>query len=139
MRLRHTLTASLLVASVALVGCSSDGGDGAAPEDPTTTAAPDDGVTTTAAQGGGGGTTVDIVDFTFDPGSLDVAVGDTVTFTNSDSAAHTATAEDGAAAAFDTGDIAGGATAEVTFDTAGDHAYVCSIHEYMTGTITVAE
>lgn len=140
MRLRHALIASLLVASVALVGCSSNGSDGAAKEDPTTTAAPDGGATTTAAEGGGGGAeTVDIVDFAFDPDSLEVKVGDTVTFTNSDSATHTATAEDDAPEAFNTDDIEGGAEAEVTFDTAGDYAYICSIHDYMTGTVTVSE
>ena len=36
--------------------------------------------------------TVSIVDFSFEPGQLTIAIGDTVTWTNDDGAAHTATA-----------------------------------------------
>lgn len=78
---------------------------------------------------------VTIAGSAFDPAGLTVNVGDTVTWTNNDGFAHTATADGGA---FDTGNIAGGASDSVTFDTAGTFAYHCSIHASMTGTITVA-
>jgi plastocyanin len=77
---------------------------------------------------------VTIEGFAFDPAGLTIDVGDTVTWTNGDQVAHTATANGGA---FDTGTIAGGAADSVTFDTAGTFAYHCTIHATMTGTITV--
>jgi plastocyanin len=76
---------------------------------------------------------VTIACFAFDPASVTVQVGDSVTWTNQDSTAHTATA----AGAFDTGNIASGASATVTFDTAGTFAYACSIHPTMTATVVV--
>jgi plastocyanin len=76
---------------------------------------------------------VTIAGFAFDPASVTIQVGDSVTWTNQDSTAHTATA----AGAFDTGNIASGASATVTSDTAGTFAYVCSIHPTMTGTVVV--
>jgi plastocyanin len=77
---------------------------------------------------------VTIAGFAFDPATVTVNVGDSVTWTNQDSTAHTATAGDGS---FDTGSIGAGQTATVTFDSAGTFAYVCSIHPQMAGTVTV--
>jgi plastocyanin len=79
--------------------------------------------------------TVDIVEFAFDPSTLEVASGDSVVFTNGDGFAHTAQADDGS---FDTGEIAAGASADaVTFEEPGAFRFFCGIHNYMTGTITV--
>jgi plastocyanin len=72
--------------------------------------------------------------FAFSPGSITVKVGDSVTWTNSDSASHTATADD---ASFDTGTIGNGSSKSVTFSTAGTFAYHCSIHAQMHGTVVV--
>jgi plastocyanin len=77
---------------------------------------------------------VAISGFSFSPRTIAVAVGDSVTWTNSDAQAHTATADDGS---FDTGTIGNGASQTVTFATAGTFAYHCSIHEAMTATVTV--
>lgn len=77
---------------------------------------------------------VSIAGFAFGPGSVSIEVGDTVTWTNDDNAPHTATA----AGDFDTGTIAVGESASVTFDTAGTYDYVCSIHPTMSGTVIVA-
>ena len=79
-------------------------------------------------------TPVTISGFAFGPSSVTVTAGDTVTWTNQDGEAHTATAGDGS---FDTGNIAGGATSTVTFSTAGTFAYACTIHPAMTGTVVV--
>jgi len=76
---------------------------------------------------------VTIAGFAFDPTTITVQVGDTVTWTNQDSTAHTATA----AGAFDTGNIANGASKSITFATAGTFAYHCTIHPTMTGTVVV--
>jgi plastocyanin len=71
----------------------------------------------------------------YSPASVTVSVGDTVTWTNSDAMAHTATADD---ASWDTGNIGGsGGTGAVTFATAGTFPYHCDIHPQMTGTVTV--
>ncbi|HEX5825312.1 MAG TPA: cupredoxin family copper-binding protein [Candidatus Limnocylindrales bacterium] len=77
---------------------------------------------------------VDIAGFAFSPGSVTVAVGDTVTWSNADVQSHTATADD---ASFDTGTIAGGTSKSVSFATAGTFAYHCKIHPSMTATIVV--
>ena len=77
---------------------------------------------------------VTISGFAFGPSSVTVTAGDTVTWTNQDGVAHTATAGD---VSFDPGNIAGGATATVTFSTAGTFAYACKIHPAMTGTVVV--
>lgn len=78
--------------------------------------------------------TVDIVGFSYAPGSLTVTAGDTVTWTNADAQSHTATADGGA---FDTGTIAGGASGSVTVSTAGTFTYHCTIHPTMTATLVV--
>ena len=77
---------------------------------------------------------VSISGFSYSPASVTVAVGDTVTWTNADAEAHTATADD---ASWDTGSIANGASGTVTFSTAGSFPYHCTIHPQMTGTVTV--
>lgn len=78
---------------------------------------------------------VSIVGFAFQPGSLEVAAGTTVTWTNDDPAPHTVTAADGS---FDSGTLASGATFSQVFDQAGTFAYACAIHPTMTGTIIVS-
>ena len=72
--------------------------------------------------------------FSFSPREITVTVGDTITWTNSDAQAHTATADDGS---FDTGTIGNNGTGTATFSTAGTFPYHCKIHSSMTGTITV--
>lgn len=75
---------------------------------------------------------VRIVGRSFAPGTLTIEAGQTVTFVNTDDDEHTATGPE-----FDTGTIAPGGSATVTFDTAGSFAYVCSFHSEMRGTIVV--
>ncbi|WP_147125705.1 cupredoxin domain-containing protein [Shimia ponticola] len=77
---------------------------------------------------------VAIEGFAFAPGDLTISVGDSVEFTNSDSAPHTATADDGS---FDTGMLRGGDQAKITFDTAGEFEYFCAVHPHMRAKITV--
>ena len=77
---------------------------------------------------------VDIAGFAFSPGSVTVAVGDTVTWANADAQNHTATADDGS---WDTGTISSSTPKSVTFATAGTFAYHCRIHPTMTATVVV--
>lgn len=94
------------------------------------------------AQSGGRSAKVDqvtIEDFKFVPGEIVVRAGTKVTWTNKDSANHTATSgpsptPDGA---FDTGTIKGGASATVTLSKPGTFAYFCEFHATMKGRITV--
>ena len=70
----------------------------------------------------------------YSPNPVTISVGGTVTWTNNDSTAHTASAND---ASFDSGSIAPGRTFSRTFSTAGTFGYRCTIHPGMVGTITV--
>ncbi len=78
--------------------------------------------------------TVEIKNFSFNPSTLTVTKGTTVTFTNSDSSSHTVTANDGS---FDTGNISSGASQTITFSKTGTFTYYCSVHPTMKGTIIV--
>jgi plastocyanin len=77
---------------------------------------------------------VTIADFHFTPPTTTVHVGDTITWTNDGPSSHTATAKDGS---FNTGTLSKGQTASHTFTKPGTYAYVCTIHPFMHGTITV--
>jgi plastocyanin len=77
---------------------------------------------------------VAIADFDYDPRAITVHAGTTVTWTNSDDAAHTATAEDGS---FDTGTLEQGDSETVSFDEPGSYAYYCRFHAFMKATVEV--
>lgn len=78
---------------------------------------------------------VNISGFAFVPASVTVSVGDTVTWTNSDTAPHTATSD--TAGVFGSPTLNQGGTFSHTFTTAGTFAYHCNIHPSMTGTVVV--
>ena len=78
---------------------------------------------------------VSISGFAFNPSSLTVKAGVTVTWTNQDGTAHTVTSDNGAFTS--SGNLATGAQYAFTFMTAGSYPYHCSIHPAMRGTITV--
>jgi len=66
------------------------------------------------------------------PAQLQVLVGTTVTWKNSDSSTHTVTADNDS---FDSGYLAPGATFAHTFDRPGVYAFHCTIHRFMKGVI----
>jgi plastocyanin len=78
---------------------------------------------------------VSIQNFAFSPGSLSISVGDTVKWTNNDSAAHTVTSDTGAE--LQSSQIGQGGTYQHVFHTAGSFVYHCSIHTTMHGSVTV--
>jgi plastocyanin len=121
----HTTKRRRLVATAALVSVLAFG---ACSDD-------DDGGGSATASAENDGNAVAIADFTFKPGDLQVAAGTTVTFTNEDGFAHTATAKD---KSFDSGNLEQDAAFEHTFEDAGTFEYLCAIHNSMTGTITVS-
>lgn len=77
---------------------------------------------------------VDITDFSFQPATISVPVGTTVTWTNQDSVDHTVTSQDGL---FDSGIVGEGESFSYTFMEPGNYAYFCSIHPSMRGMVTV--
>jgi plastocyanin len=70
----------------------------------------------------------------FNPDTLDVAAGTTVTWTNNDSIAHTSTSN---GAGWDSGAIPPQGHFSMTFANAGTFPYHCAIHPGMVGTVTV--
>jgi plastocyanin len=68
------------------------------------------------------------------PDELDVAVGTAVTWTNTDSTAHTSTSN---AAGWDSGIVPPGGRFSFTFPTAGTFQYHCAIHSGMVGSVVV--
>jgi len=77
----------------------------------------------------------------FIPNPVTIAMGGTVTWENTDTAAHTitsGTAADGPDGVFDSSLImAGGASFSHTFDAAGTYPYHCMVHPWMTGSVVV--
>jgi plastocyanin len=79
----------------------------------------------------------------FDPDTLNVSTGASVTWTNDDTTLHTVTSgspEGGAAsgAEFDSSYIGAGKTFEHTFASAGTFDYYCTLHPFMTGKVVVS-
>ncbi|HEY1307624.1 MAG TPA: plastocyanin/azurin family copper-binding protein [Vicinamibacterales bacterium] len=70
----------------------------------------------------------------FTPGDVEVAVGTTVTWTNTDTVSHTSTSN---ASGWDSGIISPGRQFSFTYQTAGTFPYHCAIHPGMVGTVTV--
>ncbi len=69
----------------------------------------------------------------FQPASLNIAVGDTVVWTNNDIVPHTVTDK----GVFDSQAIASHQSWKLTFDKPGELAYGCSFHPTMTAKIIV--
>lgn len=107
----------LAAAAIAAAGCNSSADD----------------VTTTAAAGDDGA--VSVQNFAFNPGTITVAAGTEVTWTNNETGvAHTTTSDDDV---WNSGALQPGDDFTVTFADPGTFTYFCSIHPSMTATIVV--
>ena len=76
------------------------------------------------------------------PSSVSVGVGETVTWSNDDTAAHTVTsgtASGGPDGVFDSSLFAAGTTFSHTFEEEGTFDYFCMVHPWMVGAVTVGE
>ena len=131
------------IAVLALAGCGSDddgsGGGSSSQADtsggtvkPTTTPASQAPPANAAAEA----VDVKISNFKFAPASVAVKTGGTVTWTNEDSAQHTAT-DDKSTPPFDTGTLDQGDAKKVTFKKAGTYPYICTFHPFIKGTVVV--
>jgi plastocyanin len=75
----------------------------------------------------------------FNPSSISIPVGSTITWVNDDTAAHTVTSGKDATpdGVFDSGLFMAGKTFSHKFESAGEYPYYCLVHPWMTGTVTV--
>ena len=79
---------------------------------------------------------VEIKDFSFQPASLKIKVGDTVVWTQRDSVKHTVTVVSGPET-FDSGLLSAGETFSHTFTKPGTYEYKCTPHPGMRGKVVV--
>jgi plastocyanin len=135
-------------ASLALAGCgggTGGGQPGSDPAPPTTGAAtpmpgmPGMSASATAGQDApAGANAIDIKSFAFAPANATVPVGTAVTWTNHDQDPHTVVTQPGApGGGFRSGTLKAGDTFTFTFTAPGRYEYLCSIHPFMTATVTV--
>ncbi|MBP2029103.1 plastocyanin [Methanohalophilus levihalophilus] len=138
------MLAIVLVAFLA-IGCTQDGGETPVveeeapaeetPEDATEELPVDDTETTEDEEEPAGVVVeVAIEDFKFVPESVTITTGDTVMWTNFDSAPHTATGNEGE---FDSGTLQTDESFSFTFEEAGSFDYICTIHPSMEGVVIV--
>jgi plastocyanin len=132
-RTRATLALSTAGLAIALAACGGSSATVAPAVPAAPTAAPASEAPASEAPAAGG-SAVSIKNFAFNPGSITVAAGTTVTWTNDDTTGHTVTADDGS---FDSKTVAAGATFSQAFATAGTFTYHCTIHTNMTATVVV--
>ncbi len=79
-------------------------------------------------------------DSCFIPSSLTINVGDTISWSNDDTAAHTVTSGQPAAGPdgnFDSSLLMAGKAFDVTFDNSGSYDYFCMVHPWMVGEVQV--
>ena len=79
-------------------------------------------------------TEVQIHNFVFEPTQLNLKVGTTVTWTNTDRDSHTSTSD---TPGWNSGTISPGRQFSFTFQSAGTFPYHCSFHPGMVGTVVV--
>lgn len=116
---------SVLIVSLLAAGCGSDSSSSS--DKKSSGAAPPAGASKTNK--------VDIKDFKYKPKTVEIEAGTKVSFTNQDTAKHTATSKP--QGKFDSGDISKGQTKPVTFKKAGTFKYYCVYHAFMNGTVKV--
>jgi plastocyanin len=124
-----------LAASVA-PAASVSASAAASPSDAATAAPSASGAASASAAAAGQPVEVTIQDFKFQPDAVEVAAGQTVSWTNEDGEPHTVRSEDGSiSSAIISGE-------PFTWTAAGEPGteipYICSIHPSMKGTVTIA-
>jgi plastocyanin len=120
-RLSISILPALVLLVIFLAGCGGDGyGDNPGNSNPPPENPPDN--------------TVTISNFSFSPSSLTVSAGDTVTWRNNDAVQHTVTSDSGSE--LDSPLLGQGATYTHIFSTAGTYPYHCTVHTYMTASVT---
>jgi plastocyanin len=116
--------AALLAAGVVSIGAAACGSSRPPPGRPATA-------------GPALSASVRIVDFTFEPATVTVAVGGTVTWTQVDTVGHSVQSTTGAWPASRV--LSTGQRFSHRFTRAGSYPYICGVHPYMTGTVVVVK
>lgn len=125
--LRLAIVSAVLMCAIACGGDSSSPSTAPSPTPSPTSGGPSSSVVIpVGAQSLGNGA--------FTPDELNVGIGTTVTWMNTDSIAHTSTSD---TTGWDSGIVAPGGQFSRAFPTAGTFSYHCSIHPGMVGTIIV--
>jgi plastocyanin len=132
MRLAIRVVGLGLIAAVAFVGCASGSSAPSASPSPSPTASPKP-------------VAISIKSFAFNPATVEVAKGTTVTWTNEDPINHTVTTgTPPPSPSLSTGDgrinsgrIQATSTFSFTFNEVGTFTYFCAVHPRMVATITV--
>lgn len=91
----------------------------------------------TGGTGGGSGpgtNEVFIQGMAFNPASITITAGTTITWTNKDAVGHTVTSNTNL---FNSGTLQTGGTFSFTFAKAGTYSYYCSVHPSMVASVTV--
>ena len=120
---RRTIAKVIAPAAVvaALAGCGGGGGATASAPAPASTP--------------GSHASIAISNFKFSPATLTVPRGARIAVSNSDSAPHTVTADDGHS--FDSGTVQNGGSTTITVANAGRFPYHCTVHPFMKGVLVV--
>lgn len=113
---------------IILAGCGNGGA--------SSTTAGAQGGSTTPPTASGGGSTVQVVmkNISYQPATVTVKVGDTVTWVNEDQTQHDVVADNGE---FKSNLLNKGESFSFSFTKGGTYPYYCSIHPNMHGTVTV--
>jgi plastocyanin len=144
--MRKSKLSVLLGAALLVLSACTSGGTASPSSAPASNPAASPASASAAASGGGSGAAAcavgsttgtvaaTIKNFAFSPNPVTAKVGESITWTNQDSAPHTVTLDDGGCT---TDRIASGTSATLTFSAAGTYPFHCSVHPNMKGTIQV--
>ena len=121
----------IVVGAMLLVAACGGGTATTAPaaSQPAATTAASDGAAGAGCEAAPAGATaaveVEIKDFTYNPEPVSAAVGDVISWTNADSAPHTASLADGSCG---TDNLNEGDSGALVFNEAGTYTYQCNVH-----------
>jgi plastocyanin len=139
--MRHKL-ALAMIATLLAAGCAADDGDSVLDDAAETTVSQDTETDGSAAppaaedeEEAATVVPVTIGDFFFEPDTLTVAVGDTVTWTHDGDITHNVTARDDS---FVSDNLSSGETFTHTFAEAGSFEYRCTLHTQMIASVEVS-
>lgn len=126
------LSITVLFALLVLSGCGSTINNSNSTNTPTKTETNKISTSSDSTQTSASASTVNIQNFAFNPATLSIKKGSTVTWTNNDSVPHQIKS-----ATFNSGQLSNGQSFSFTFNGVGTFDYSCAIHPSMLGKIIV--
>lgn len=139
--MRVAATSVLVTLALLLASCATgdDADDPAAETDPAAAEPAAEAVVEVDPADAEPAAEVDLNNFSFKPAAIEITVGDTVQWTNSDATRHTLTAGVDAepTGAFHRTFDGRGDSAALEFTEPGEYRYFCTPHPFMQGTVTV--